>query len=214
MRNIGSISVAAIGFAISKMVLTFTESFRKNSNIESIFDGLKEAISGGVEKITGTLDGVRNCLQAYQAQLKAGILLKIATAIAILAASIVAISMIDSGKLATSLAAIGGLFAQLLIATKLFTLIGEFKGSAIKSSIVMMTMSTSILILANAMRVIGQLDVKQTISALGSILALMAMMTGVIKVLSKDGGTFVKGALGIIAFAEAIKKLAGSWLGN
>jgi len=208
IKNIGRISMAGIGLAIAKMVMTFTEMIRKKGDINSIFDGLKEAISGGLGQITSTLDSVRSCLKSYQDQLKAGLLIKIATAIAILAAAIVAVSLVDSAKLASSLAAIGGLFAQLLIAMKLFTLIGEMKASAIKASVVMITMSTSILIMAHAMQILGKLDVTQTITALGSVLALMAMMAMVTKVLSKDSGTFVKGALSIIAFAEAIKILA------
>ena len=62
----------------------------------------------------GILDGVRGCFEAYQTQLKAGTLLKIASAIAILAASIVAISLIDSDKLTASLGAITVLFAELM----------------------------------------------------------------------------------------------------
>ena len=173
IKNIGGMAVAAIGFGVTKIMLTLSEVIRKKGNVDSIFDGLKETISKGFGSITGTLDSVRDCLKAYQAQLKADILIKIAIAIGILAASIAVIAMIDSGKLATSLAAIGGLFAQLLIATKVFSLIGESKASAVKSSIVMITMVTSILILATAMKKLGELNVTQTITSLGSVIVLM-----------------------------------------
>lgn len=208
MSNISKMALAAIGFGVARIMVTLHQILKKNADVGGLFDMLKGSIAGGIEKITGTLDSVRGCLKSYQDQLKAGLLIKIATAIGILAASIVAVSLVDSGKLASSLAAIGGLFAQLLVSMKLFTLIGEMKGSAIKSSVVMITMSTSLLILANAMRILGQLDIKQTITSLAAVITLMGTMTLATKILSKDSGTFVKGCLSIIAFAEAIKILA------
>ena len=60
------------------------------SALSEIFDGFKE----GTSNIVGILDDVRGCFQAYQEQLKAGTLLKIASAIGILAASIFVISTI------------------------------------------------------------------------------------------------------------------------
>ena len=163
-----------------------------------------------MDKVTGTLDSVQECLQSYQDRLKADILIKIAAAIGILAASIVSISLIDSNKLGSSLAAIGGLFAQLLVASKLYSKIGSFKSSALKSSTVMMSMATSILILSSAMRKIGDLDVTQTITSLTAILAMTAMMSKVASNMSKNGGSFIKGSTGMIAFAFAIKVLGSA----
>lgn len=78
------------------------------------FRGKKNDDSGGIlGRIRSILNGVKDSLQAYQDQLKAGTIRKIAEAIAILAASILVLSLIDSDKLAVSLGAIGGLMAGL-----------------------------------------------------------------------------------------------------
>ena len=66
------------------------------------------------ESFIGILDSVRGCFEAYQSQLQAGTLLKIASAIAILVASLVALSLIDSAKLSAALGAITVLFADLM----------------------------------------------------------------------------------------------------
>ena len=78
---LNGISLGGIAIGITKFMNSLTKSF---DDVGSLLDNVK-----------GVLDGVRGCFEAYQTQLKAGTLLKIASAIAILAASIVAISLID-----------------------------------------------------------------------------------------------------------------------
>ena len=208
--NIGKISIAALGYGLTRVLSSVSRLLNKEGGIGKVLEEIKDAFSNSMDKVTGTLDGVQKCLQSYQDRLKADILIKIAAAIGILAASIVSISLIDSNKLGSSLAAIGGLFAQLLVASKLYSKIGSFKSSALKSSTVMMSMATSILILSSAMRKIGDLDVTQTITSLSAILAMTAMMSKVASNMSKNGGTFIKGSTGMIAFAFAIKVLGSA----
>ena len=208
--NIGKISIAALGYGLTRVLSSVSRLLNKEGGIGKVLEEIKDAFSNSMDKVTGTLDGVQKCLQSYQDRLKADILIKIAAAIGILAASIVSISLIDSNKLGSSLAAIGGLFAQLLVASKLYSKIGSFKSSALKSSTVMMSMATSILILSSAMRKIGDLDVTQTITSLTAILAMTAMMSKVASNMSKNGGTFIKGSTGMIAFAFAIKVLGSA----
>lgn len=208
--NIGKISIAALGYGLTRVLSSVSRLLNKEGGIGKVLEEIKDAFSNSMDKVTGTLDGVQKCLQSYQDRLKADILIKIAAAIGILAASIVSISLIDSNKLGSSLAAIGGLFAQLLVASKLYSKIGSFKSSALKSSTVMMSMATSILILSSAMRKIGDLDVTQTITSLTAILAMTAMMSKVASNMSKNGGSFIKGSTGMIAFAFAIKILGSA----
>ena len=210
VNNIGKVSIAALGYGLTRVLSSVSRLLNKEGGIGKVLEEIKDAFSNSMDKVTGTLDGVQKCLQSYQDRLKADILIKIAAAIGILAASIVSISLIDSNKLGSSLAAIGGLFAQLLVASKLYSKIGSFKSSALKSSTVMMSMATSILILSSAMRKIGDLDVTQTITSLTAILAMTAMMSKVATNLSKNGGSFIKGSTGMIAFAFAIKVLGSA----
>ena len=210
VNNIGKVSLAALGYGLTKVLTAVSRLLNKEGGIGKVLEEIKDAFSNSMDKVTGTLDGVQKCLQSYQDRLKADILIKIAAAIGILAASIVSISLIDSNKLGSSLAAIGGLFAQLLVASKLYSKIGSFKSSALKSSAVMMSMATSILILSSAMRKIGDLDLTQTITSLSAVLAMTAMMSKVASSLSKNGASFIKGSTGMIAFAFAIKILGSA----
>ena len=210
VSNVGKMSIAALGYGLTRVLASVSRLINKEGGITKVLQEIKGVFSKNIGKVTSTLDGVQKCLQSYQDRLKADILIKIATAIGILAASIVSISLIDSDKLGSSLAAVGGLFAQLLVACKLYSKIGSFTSSAIKSSTVMASMATSILILSFAMKKIGSLDITQTITSLTAILAMMGMMSKVASSLSKNGGSFMKGSTGMIAFALAIKVLGSA----
>ncbi len=189
---LNGISIGGIAIAITKFTNSLTKPF---DEVEGLLDNVK-----------GILDGVRGCFEAYQTQLKAGTLLKIASAIAILAASIVAISL-DSEKLSASLGAITVLFAELMASMSVFTKIsGDVKG-AVKSSTVMLAMSTSILILASALKKIGDLDRGQLAKGVAGVTALMAAMVGAVKLLNMSGGSSMKGATQMVLFAASIKSL-------
>lgn len=199
---VAAMSIGGMLLAFKKFMTSLSDPLKEAT---SIFDSIKGTFKG----ITDTLDGVRGSLESYQQNLKAGILLKIAVAIGILAASIVAISLIDSEKLVSSLAAIGTLFAQLLVAMKLYTMIGEFKGKVIKASIVMLAMSTSILILSGAMKNIAELDWNGVAKGSVGILAMAGILVASAKILSSGSKSMIKGSAGMVVFAAAIKILAG-----
>lgn len=221
----------AIGIVVGKMATAISSSL-KNANFNSILDSLAAMSIGGMllafkkfmtslsstikdskgifSNITEPLNQLRSCLESYQQNLKAGTLIKLGVAIALLAGSIVAISLIDSGKLTSSLAAIGTLFGQLLVSMKLFSLIGKFQPGIIKASVVMIIMSASILILSNAMKNMASLDWNGVAKGTVGIAALAGTLVATAKVLSSGSGAMIKGSSGMVIFALAIKVLASA----
>ena len=194
---------AVAGISIGGMLLAF----------KKFMEGLSETVEnskGLFSNIKGVLDDVRGSLESYQKNLKSGILLRIATAISLLSASIVAISLIDSAKLVSSLAAIGTLFAQLLVATKVFTLIGDSKTKVMKANTVMISMSIAILILSDAMNKIAKLDWNGVAKGSVGIAALAGILVTSAKLLSSGNKTIIKGASSMIIFAFALKTLSSS----
>lgn len=220
-----------IGKLVSDLASTINNSI-KNTNFSGILDFVTALSIGGMllafkkfmkslkdvlgeskgffSNVTGILDDVRGSFEAYQQNLKAGVLIKLGIAIALLAASIVAISLIDSEKLVSSLAAIGTLFAQLLVAMKLYSYIGSFKTQVVKSSIVMIAMATSILILAGAMTKLAKLDWNGIAKGLVGVAGLSGILVTTAKILSKGTKAMIKGALGMVVFAGAITILASA----
>lgn len=160
--------------------------------------------------IAETLDTVRGCFEAYQQNLKAKTLLKIAAAIGILAASIVVISTIDSTKLTASLGAITVLFGELLGSLAIFSRLSGNITGVTKSVTAMMGISVSVLILASALKKVAEIDVEHLARGLVGIAGLTAIVVTAAKAMSSDTGKVMKGATSLVLFAAAIKVLASA----
>lgn len=193
---LNSIAVGGIAVSISKFLKSVTEPL--------------EGLNGVLEGVTGILDGVRGCFEAYQTNLKAGTLLKIGAAIALLAGSIVAISLIDSDKLSASLGAITVLFANLLGAMAIFNKISSDTGKVSKACTAMIAMSVAVSILAGALKKVSDLDWGELARGLVGIAGLTAIVVASSKAMASGQKQVMKGATSLIIFGAAIKILASA----
>ena len=193
---LNSIAVGGIALSISKFLKSVTEPL--------------EGLNGVLEGVTGILDGVRGCFEAYQTNLKAGTLLKIGAAIALLAGSIVAISLIDSDKLSASLGAITVLFANLLGAMTIFNKISSDTGKVAKACTAMIAMSVAVSILAGALKKVSDLDWGELARGLVGIAGLTTIVVASSKAMASGQKQVMKGATSLIIFGAAIKILASA----
>lgn len=193
---LNSIAVGGIALSISKFLKSVTEPL--------------EGLSDILEWVTGILDGVRGCFEAYQTNLKAGTLLKIGAAIALLAGSIVAISLIDSDKLSVSLGAITVLFANLLGAMAIFNKISSDTGKVSKACTAMIAMSVAVSILAGALKKVSDLDWGELARGLVGIAGLTTIVVASSKAMACGQKQVMKGATSLIIFGAAIKILASA----
>lgn len=227
--------VKTIGTGIAKAMKTLASGFVEDIsdvNFSSVFDvlsgislagiavginkflkGITDAVSDVTkltDQIKGILDSVRGCFEAYQTQLKAGTLIKIASAIAILTGAIVVLSLIDSAKLASSITALTGLFAELMTSMAIFTKISGDLKNAGKTATIMLGLSVSVLILASALKKIASLSWNEIAKGLTGITVISGVLAGVAKVISKDEKTIAKGVFNLIFLATAVKILASA----
>lgn len=191
---LNGISFGAIAVGITKFVGGFRKAIDEIGSIKESFIGI--------------LDSVRGCFEAYQSQLQAGTLLKIASAIAILTASIVALSLIDSDKMSAALGGITVLFADLMASMAIFNKISGQATGVAKSVTAMLGISTAVLILASALKKLGDLDIGQLVTGLAGIAGLTAIVIAAAKAMSSGGSAIIKGATQMVIFAAAIKVLA------
>lgn len=163
------------------------------------------------ENFVEVVGGLGDCLDAFANKLNAEALKKIAVAIAILAAAIVVLSMIDEEKMSTAIGAITMLFTELLGSMAIFNRIGGAKfGGVFKTCGAMIGISLAVLILASALKKIGELDFKEMAVGLYGVTGLLALVFGFMKLMGNGGNTAIKGATQMILFAAAVKILASA----
>lgn len=215
---------------LGEAILTAFDTASFDPILDLINTGLFSAILIGVKKFINSLseitengggilgsfkdilDGVKGSLEAWQSSLKAGTLLKIAGAMAILTAAIVALSLVDSGKLNASLGALSVLFVELLGSMAIFEKI--MNGVAIKGmgqlTIAMIGLSTAVLILAGAVQKLSGLDWDGLLKGLVGVAGLSAILVTSATALSKTSKGLIKGSAGLVVFAAAIRVLVGA----
>lgn len=194
------------------------------------FDGLTDLASGGVlvaigmaiknfvdslsgigstfEGITDALNSVKGVLEAYQNSIKANTILKIAGAVGILAVSILILSTIDSGKLLAASTAMGVMMNELVGSMQTVNnSLTKTKGLK-TAALAMIGMSVALLIMASAMKKVGELDWDQIAKGLIGLAGSMAMLVKAVdKLQGMDSGA-MKSSIAMIAMGVAINLMA------
>ena len=172
--------------------------------ISDITKGLT-SITDNVSKV---LDSVRGSLEAWQQNLKAGTLIKIAVAVGILAGSLVVLSTIDEGALQNALGAITMLFIELAASMKALTSMNS-SWENLSGVLIMGALASSILTLSFALKNIASLDFDAITKGIYGIAGLAGIMVGAVKLMTAGSGKMISGGIQLILMAAAIKVLAG-----
>ena len=185
--------------------------------VKKFVNGVTEALDfkgGFIESITALRDGILDTFTSFQNQLKSETLMKIAQAIAILTASILILSLIDPVKMTAALAAIGGLFIDLMVAMKAMTALGDAPKGLIRVSHLMVSMSVAILILAAALKVVSTMSWGELAKGLVGITVLTGVLVGAAHLMSSNSKKIIKGAgqmviaaAAMLIFAHVCKKM-------
>lgn len=174
--------------------------------------GININFGGGIaDSIKQTLGALTGQLEAMQANIKANALLKIAGAIAILTASVLVLSMIDSAALTKALTAMAVGFGQLIGAMQLMNqmAIGP-RGAASMSTLAagMVLLSGAVLLLSIAVKNLSGLNWEELAKGLTAVTVLLGVISGTAKLLQGSTGGLIRAGVGIIAIAVALNILA------
>ena len=197
--------VLGVGGLVGIAVL-IRKAFKRIDEVASNFD----KVIGGIADV---LDTARESLEVWQKSVQAGTLLKIAAAVGILAAALIALTFIDPGKLKDGLLGVTVLLAE-VVAT--MEILSKFKVTGITGAATsMVIMSLAVSVLASAL---GKLKEFQswddTWPALAAVEALMLGLTGSAKLISKNvkGMEMIKASIGLVIFAQAVKQMADAMM--
>ncbi|ASR83321.1 tape measure protein [Arthrobacter phage Caterpillar] len=188
-----------------------------------LIDQIKDAFFGGdddeedeggsfLDNIKETLGGVTDTLATMQTTLKAGTLVAIAAAIALLAYGLSKIAEIEPDRVVGALAAMATMMGQLVGAMLLFDRINPVTsiGKLIGLGTAMILLSVAINILADAVEKLGKLNVKEMLKGLMAVTTLLMGMAVAARIMSTQNGVLVRTGISMILLATAIKILASA----
>lgn len=207
--------MAALGAGIG---LSLSRSLSRLSK-----DGLKFdfGLEGAAEKFVGALDNLQGAIKSFQNNIRADTLLKIAIAMAVLAASILALTFVDSEKIGVAMAALAAGVATLVGA---MALLGKMSAGGVKFAgigIGIAAVAAAVLLLAAAVLIFGNMDPDVLKQGLLSVSAALLALGAAAALMSKNSGGFIRAAISIgilgvslIVLAQAIKYFAGMDIGT
>ena len=181
--------------------------------VKKIGDAL-EALSGPFKSISDILSGFDTLLgscstaiNAFATKTKSQALMNVAISIGILAASIVALTLVDQSKLWSAVSALGALSLGLLAVSAAMETISKVSG--VKGSASMLGIAASLLILVKTLKSMEGLDreqIWQNIGILGVMASGLAIVAGL---LGKFAPQLSKGAITLIGISVALRIMVG-----
>jgi tape measure domain-containing protein len=178
---------------------------------------------GFISELKNSLSALTGVLEGMQTNLKADALLKIAGAIAILAASLVVMSTIDPGRLATAMTGVAAGMSALMGAMVILTKMGGMKGVVglplLASGLVLL--ASAMLILSASMKVLAGLSWGELAKGLVGVAGGLGLLIGAVKLLSggakgmlRVGFNLMVLSTALVIMAEAVEKFGGLSLGD
>ena len=205
-ETITNIGKTLAGVGIFKVLKDLFDKFKGiGDDLTSVFDSFKRIGEG----ISGVLDSVKESLTAYQNSLNAATLLKLASAIAILAASLLVLSTIDPARLATALAGMAVVFGELTLAMMAINKVGNIKGLT-KTSISMILMATAMLVMAGALKTLSSISIGEMVIGLVGLAAALGTMVLAVKLFSTSSKGLAKTSASLIIFGAALHVMASA----
>jgi tape measure domain-containing protein len=203
------LEVIKVGF-LGGLVLLFKNFFGKGAGIDQLMQGFSGLGGGIIKNISGTLGAVQGRMVAMQQNVKADTLKKIAIAIALLAASIFVLSLVDPERLKSSMVAIGVAMGQLLAAMAIMEKIGTGKGFLRMPFIAasMFLLAGAVDALALAVLALSRLSWDELARGLGGVAALLAIISAALIPLQANSAGMIRTGIGLGVIAVSLNLLA------
>ena len=196
--------LSAVIIAIRQFIKSATKLTDKTGNVvesfTSIFSGIKEILSS-----------VSGAINAFTESIKAKTLKTVAVSIAILAGSLLVLSLIDSKKLTIALGAVTAMLGELLGSVATFNKITDGKEAVqfIAIAKTMTRLATALLILSVAMKIMSTMSWKELAVGLSGITGGLIALSVAVRLLPEKKVNAAARSLKKLSFAILI--LAGAF---
>lgn len=168
----------------------------------STFTGMAGSADSIASGFSGIFGGIQTILKSYQENLKATKLISIAAAIALLAASVIGLSMVDPVKMSNAITALTLIFVEL--SGSFMIMEKSMSGTAIsKMGGQLFAISASVLLISFALQKIASIPADKLSSSILGLSAILLELVVVSK-LMQNTKSFTGAAVGLMAMGVAI----------
>lgn len=176
------------------------------------FIDVMETVVDVKKSVTGAFDQVTSNLKTMQTAVRAKVILNIAIAIGVLAASLWVLSRIPAKKLAIGIGAVGVLMRMLTVSMSSLMKAGSLKsaGKITLTASAMVAFAGAIVLLAGAVALVGRLPLKTLSKGLLVVVLLIGSLAGAAAALGAIGPAAAAGALALGAMALTISVSIGA----
>ena len=192
-----------------EIVRQLKNMFGEVSDVAESTKGVIGSFKGIGKGVKETLSTVKDTLEAYQKDLSASLLLKIAGSIAILAGSLLLISSIDKDKMVGGLMGLAIIFGELAAAYVLMSKFGSFKGM-FKLGGFLISFATSVTILSSALKKLSEIEPERLMTGVFGLTSVMLVAVSTAKLMGKNTKSFIGSATSLIIFGSALHVMAGA----
>lgn len=168
--------------------------------------GIASGFSSFIENLSGPLEQLSGILESYQQNIQASAIIKIAGAIGILAASLLILSTINPAGLASGIAAMGALMAELTVMIGVLNKMNPAKMTSVSVSLVVM--SAALLVLSAAMKNLGSMSWEEIGKGTVALLVLSGVLIGLTAALNAIKSRAIGGAMSMIVIGAALLVLS------
>lgn len=180
-------------------------------SIKSFTDKLGEIASSA----SGVLDQLTSNLKTMQADVKADIILKIAAALALLAAAVYVLSTVDTASLAKSLVGVTVLLALMVKSLKALdsgTSTIESTSKLVILSAALIGLGLAVLAFSAAIAVLGNMETATLVKGITAVGAVLGIVVTATNMINKSGGAgaILVASAGILVLSVALTAFAGA----
>lgn len=192
----------------------------------ALFFGILKLLKDTIDKFGGIFEGLKGVLKSFQADIKADALMKIAKALAILTASLLVLSLIDSAALSKSMIAMAVGIKILVKALEQLDKIGASKGTSVFKqdgkggwmeeisgpgrldllALGLIAIAGAMLVLSFAVKNLSEIPMDKLVNGMSAITILLGELAIAVKLIGSPERMISTG-LGIYAIAKSLQKL-------
>lgn len=204
--SVGDVMAAGVGGTFIVFLIQLTKFTNTADKLMNSLNGLTEWLNGFGGAINKVIKNFAKMEEAKAAQMKMAAITDIIKSVVLLAGAVALLATMDQDKVRSSAIVIGVLAAALVgLVTAMNTIQKDASPDVVaKTALTMISAAGSLLVLAVALRVIGEMPIESIAKSLATIAIMMLEFAALIALINKISPEFNKSTWNILALSTSM----------